>query len=53
MHTILCEALHVERSTTDEGYKVIEFNTFNSSGFYAHDIEKVVVAVTRHFAEAG
>lgn len=38
---------------TDDGYKVIEFNTFNSSGFYAHDIEKVVAAVTRHFAEAG
>lgn len=35
---------------TDEGYKVIEFNTFNSSGFYAHDIEKIVAAATRHFA---
>jgi len=35
---------------TDEGYKVIEFNTFNSSGFYAHDIEKIVAATTRHFA---
>ncbi|MGO1068487.1 hypothetical protein [Lysobacter sp. CA199] len=30
--------------------KVIEFNTFNSSGFYAHDIGKIVAAVTAHFA---
>lgn len=35
---------------TDDGLKVIEFNTFNSSGFYAHDIDKIVAAVTAHFA---
>lgn len=35
---------------TDDGLKVIEFNTFNSSGFYAHDIDKIVSAVTAHFA---
>lgn len=35
---------------TDDGFKVIEFNTFNSSGFYAHDIDKIVAAVTAHFA---
>ncbi|MBT2748957.1 ATP-grasp domain-containing protein [Lysobacter sp. ISL-50] len=34
---------------TDDGFKVIEFNTFNSSGFYAHDIGKIVAAVTAHF----
>lgn len=32
---------------TDEGYKVIEFNTINSAGFYAHDIPKFVEAMTR------
>lgn len=37
---------------TDEGLKVIEFNTFNSSGFYAHDIAKIVTAATEHFRNA-
>lgn len=27
---------------TNEGYKVIEFNAFNSSGFYEHDIDAIV-----------
>lgn len=31
---------------TDEGNKVIEFNTINSSGFYDHDIGKIVFAMT-------
>lgn len=34
---------------TDEGFKVIEFNAFNSSGFYAHDISKIVQAATDYF----
>ena len=32
--------------------KVIEFNAFNSSGFYAHDIAKIVTAATEHFRNA-
>ena len=32
---------------TDEGLKVIEFNTINSSGFYDHDIAHVVTAMTK------
>jgi hypothetical protein len=31
---------------TDDGLKVIEFNTLNSSGFYAHKIPVIVQAVT-------
>jgi len=30
----------------DDEYKVIEFNCFNSSGFYKNDINKIVMAVT-------
>lgn len=33
---------------TKSGPKVIEFNCFNSSGFYYHDIGAVVEAVTNH-----
>ena len=29
--------------------KVIEFNTINSSGFYDHDVEKVIVALWNYF----
>lgn len=35
----------MDLATTDEGTSVIEFNTFNSSGFYHHDIQKIVKAV--------
>lgn len=31
---------------TDDGLKVIEFNTINSSGFYDHDVKKIVTAMT-------
>lgn len=33
---------------TENGTKVVEFNTFNSSGFYHHDISKIVKAVHEH-----
>lgn len=36
---------------TENGLKVIEFNTINSSGFYEHDIEKVVSAMTSYCAK--
>lgn len=35
----------MDLASTDEGTRVIEFNTFNSSGFYHHDIPKIVKAV--------
>lgn len=31
---------------TDDGHKVVEFNCLNSSGFYNHDIPKIVNAVS-------
>lgn len=31
-------------------FQVIEFNTFNSSGFYEHDIREIATAVTRYAA---
>jgi hypothetical protein len=37
----------MDLADTDEGGKVIEFNTINSSGFYGHDISKIVQAMTR------
>ena len=35
----------MDLALTDEGVKCIEFNCFNSSGFYNHDIEAIVKAV--------
>lgn len=34
----------MDLATTPEGVKVVEFNCFNSSGFYNHDIKAVVKA---------
>lgn len=31
---------------TDDGYKLVEINSFSSSGFYVCDIEKIVTAAT-------
>lgn len=36
----------MDLALTSEGVKVIEFNCFNSSGFYYHDIPSIVKAVT-------
>lgn len=41
----------MDLAETDEGTKVIEFNTFNSSGFYSHDISKVVKAVIDGYSQ--
>lgn len=35
----------MDLALTENGVKVIEFNCLNSSGFYNHDIEKVVKAI--------
>ena len=34
----------------DSKYKVIEFNNFNSSGFYLCDIEAILLAATKFIA---
>ena len=31
---------------TDEGYRIIECNCFNGTGFYGHNIERIVEAVS-------
>lgn len=36
----------MDLADTDDGIKVIEFNTINGSGFYANDIRKIVFAMT-------
>lgn len=36
----------MDLALTEDGVKVIEFNAFNSSGFYYHDIPKIIYAVT-------
>jgi hypothetical protein len=38
----------MDLALTDRGVRVIEFNCFNSSGFYYHDIPKIVEAVTNY-----
>ncbi len=40
------ECCVMDLAETDNGFKVIEFNTINSSGFYDHDIKKIVTAMT-------
>lgn len=40
------ECCVMDVADTDDGLKVIEFNTLNSSGFYAHKIPVIVQAVT-------
>lgn len=40
------ECCVMDLADTDDGIKVIEFNTINGSGFYDHDISKIVKAMT-------
>lgn len=43
------EAFVVDVALTDNGYKVIEFNNINSSGFYESDVARYVDAIERNF----
>ena len=50
VHTIInkwvpSESFVIDVSLTEEGYKVIEFNNINSSGFYASNVPKYVEAI--------
>jgi ATP-grasp domain, R2K clade family 3 len=40
------ECCVMDLADTDDGIKVIEFNTINGSGFYDHDIPEIVKAMT-------
>lgn len=39
----------MDLAETKEGTRVVEFNTFNSSGFYHHDIPKIIKAVHKAY----
>jgi len=39
------ETCVMDLTDTNEGLKVVEFNAFNSSGFYYHDVEEIVKSV--------
>lgn len=43
------EAFVMDIALTEDGYRVIEFNNINSSGFYAADVERYVDAIERAF----
>lgn len=43
------EAFVVDVALTDDGWRVIEFNNINSSGFYASDVQRLVAAVEATF----
>jgi hypothetical protein len=43
------EAFVIDVADTDEGIKVVEINTLNSSGYYAADMQKLVLALESAF----
>lgn len=44
------ESVVIDVALTDSGYKVVEFNNINSSGFYASDVQKYVQAIQIAYA---
>jgi len=44
------ESFVIDIALTDDGYKVIEFNNINSSGFYACNVPKYVEAIQLAYA---
>ncbi len=44
------ESVVIDVCLTESGYKVIEFNNINSSGFYACDVQKYVEAIQNAYA---
>lgn len=44
------ESFVIDVCLTDSGYKIIEFNNINSSGFYACDVQKYVGAIQIAYA---
>jgi len=45
-----CESFVIDVCLTNNGYKVIEFNNINSSGFYACDVLKYVEAIQHSYS---
>ncbi len=46
-----CESFVIDICLTENGYKIIEFNNINSSGFYASDISKYVESIQVEYSE--
>ena len=44
------ESCVMDIGVTEQGWKVIEFNNMNSSGFYASDVAKYVEAIETQYA---
>lgn len=45
------DAFVIDIADTPDGLKIIEINTLNSSGFYAADLQKLVMALENNFNE--
>ncbi len=43
-HTIFV----MDIAETNEGFKIIECNCFNGTGFYGHDIKAIIQSITNH-----
>ncbi|MGB1217094.1 MAG: ATP-grasp domain-containing protein, partial [Saprospiraceae bacterium] len=43
------DAFVLDIGFTDEGWKIIEVNCINSAGFYASDLQKLLMALEEHF----
>jgi hypothetical protein len=46
------ESFVIDIALTPDGYKVIEFNNINSSGFYASDVRKYIQAIQSHYSNS-
>lgn len=47
------DAFVIDVCDTPDGFKIVEINTINSCGFYACDMQKLVMAIQENFSEVG
>lgn len=45
------DAFVIDAADTPDGFKIVEINTLNSSGYYAADMQKLVMTIERYFNE--
>lgn len=45
------DAFVIDACDTEDGLKIVEINTLNSSGFYAGDVQKLVLTLEENFTE--
>jgi hypothetical protein len=46
-----CETFVIDVCDTPEGIKIVEINTMNSSGFYAADVQKLVLTLEEEYSK--